>query len=398
MLAGCSVTSNWAAAFFSLSRAGFRNRFRFNSVLPLPRDLRQRPRLGSFLSAPSPSLPALTLRGAGNEGEGVERKPLCSEPEFARHNTPMPTPDDHTLMAQAIDLSIHSVSTGGGPFGCVIAKDGLVIATGTNQVTRSNDPTAHAEIVAIRAACQALGTFTLRGCQVFTSCEPCPMCLAGLWWARVDQIVYANTRSDAADIGFDDKNIYAELTQPPRRTQAAAAADDAGGGSAGLHRLALESGSRRVLKLFQSPMRTPAWNFAALDQLAVRIPERPHALAQPACVIALLGLDPVGVIGGPGAVAHAVASHRPRSTETPFSCHHNIGRDRGGSVKLHSERGLPSGHAVVHLPVGSPFSKKRSERTTPPGYHSMSRPCGTILPPSKRSTCHSRRGSLASAS
>lgn len=145
----------------------------------------------------------------------MERKPLCSEPEFARHNTPMPTLDDQNLMARAIDLSIHSVSTGGGPFGCVIAKDGIIIATGTNQVTRSNDPTAHAEIVAIRAACQALGTFTLGGCHVFTSCEPCPMCLAGLWWARVEQIVYANTRSDASDIGFDDKNIYAELSRPP---------------------------------------------------------------------------------------------------------------------------------------------------------------------------------------
>ena len=126
----------------------------------------------------------------------------------------MNTLDDRALMTRAIELSIESVDTGGGPFGCVIAKDGAVIATGTNQVTATNDPTAHAEIVAIREACRALGDFTLRGCQVFTSCEPCPMCLAGLWWARVESVVYGNTRSDAAEVGFDDKNIYDELTRP----------------------------------------------------------------------------------------------------------------------------------------------------------------------------------------
>jgi tRNA(Arg) A34 adenosine deaminase TadA len=127
----------------------------------------------------------------------------------------MPTPNDQALMTRAIDLSLQSVADGGGPFGCVIAKNGVVIATGTNQVTTANDPTAHAEIVAIRAACRALDDFTLRGCHVYTSCEPCPMCLAGLWWARVDRITYANGRADAAAVGFDDKNIYAELSHPP---------------------------------------------------------------------------------------------------------------------------------------------------------------------------------------
>jgi guanine deaminase len=102
----------------------------------------------------------------------------------------------------------------GGPFGAVIVKDGKIIAEGFNQVTSSNDPTAHAEIVAIRNACAALGTFDLSGCEIYTSCEPCPMCLSAIYWARLARIYYANTREDAARIGFDDAFLYREMTTP----------------------------------------------------------------------------------------------------------------------------------------------------------------------------------------
>ena len=117
-------------------------------------------------------------------------------------------------MRRAIALSVASVAEGGGPFGCVIAKGGVELARGTNRVTATHDPTAHAEVVAIRAAAERLKSFTLAGCEVFTSCEPCPMCLAALWWARVERIYFANTRADAAAAGFDDKNIYDELRRP----------------------------------------------------------------------------------------------------------------------------------------------------------------------------------------
>jgi tRNA(Arg) A34 adenosine deaminase TadA len=104
----------------------------------------------------------------------------------------------------------------GGPFGAVIAgPDGELVAEGCNRVTSTNDPTAHAEVVAIRAACAALGTFVLAGCTLYTSCEPCPMCLAAAYWARVDGIVYGATREDAARVGFDDAFIYDELALPP---------------------------------------------------------------------------------------------------------------------------------------------------------------------------------------
>jgi tRNA(Arg) A34 adenosine deaminase TadA len=118
------------------------------------------------------------------------------------------------LMRRAIALSLESVATGGGPFGCVIARDGIELARGTNRVTATHDPTAHAEVVAIRAAAQRVQSFTLAGCEVFTSCEPCPMCLAALWWARVARVYFGNTRVDAAAAGFDDKNIYDELGRP----------------------------------------------------------------------------------------------------------------------------------------------------------------------------------------
>ena len=118
------------------------------------------------------------------------------------------------LMREAIRLSIENVAAGGGPFGAVIARGGEIIATGVNRVTASNDPTAHAEVSAIRRAARVLGTFNLSGCEIFTSCEPCPMCLGAIYWARLDRIYYANTKADAAAAGFDDSFIYDELALP----------------------------------------------------------------------------------------------------------------------------------------------------------------------------------------
>lgn len=115
------------------------------------------------------------------------------------------------LMRKAIALSIENVAAGGGPFGAVIARNGEIIATGVNRVTSNCDPTAHAEVSAIRAAAKALGTFDLSGCEIYTSCEPCPMCLGAIYWAHLDRIYYGNTKHDAAAIGFDDAFIYEEL-------------------------------------------------------------------------------------------------------------------------------------------------------------------------------------------
>ncbi len=115
-------------------------------------------------------------------------------------------------MHRAIELSNEKMqSNEGGPFGAVIVKDGEIIAEGWNCVTSHNDPTAHAEVQAIRKACKALGTFSLAGCSIYTSCEPCPMCLASIYWARLDKIYYANTRQDAARIAFDDEFLYEEI-------------------------------------------------------------------------------------------------------------------------------------------------------------------------------------------
>ncbi len=121
---------------------------------------------------------------------------------------------DHELMRQAIEAAMDSIRRGGGPFGAVVAREGRVVGLGANSVTTSNDPTAHAEIVAIRAACIGLGRFDLRGCAIYSTCEPCPMCLGAIYWARLDRIVYACTRSDAAAAGFDDDLFYRELTMP----------------------------------------------------------------------------------------------------------------------------------------------------------------------------------------
>ena len=118
-------------------------------------------------------------------------------------------------MQEAIRLSRDNMLEGkGGPFGCIVVKNGVIIARGFNQVTSANDPTAHAEVVAIREACAALGTFQLTDCDLYTSCEPCPMCLGAIYWARPRKVYYANTRLDAAAIGFDDDFIYQEINAP----------------------------------------------------------------------------------------------------------------------------------------------------------------------------------------
>lgn len=111
-------------------------------------------------------------------------------------------------------MSIENVSRGGGPFAAMVARRGEVIASGVNEVTVSNDPTAHAEIVAIRRACAELGSFQLTGCEIFTTCEPCPMCMGAIYWARPACVFFANNRVDAAEIGFDDSFIYEELARP----------------------------------------------------------------------------------------------------------------------------------------------------------------------------------------
>ncbi|MBO8482541.1 MAG: nucleoside deaminase [Bacteroidetes bacterium] len=119
------------------------------------------------------------------------------------------------LMRKAIELSVKNVAEGGGPFGAVIAKDGEIIATGVNRVTADHDPTAHAEVSAIREAARKLGTFDLGGCEIYSSCEPCPMCLGAIYWARLDRLYYGNDKHDAAAIGFDDAFIYKELDLEP---------------------------------------------------------------------------------------------------------------------------------------------------------------------------------------
>lgn len=125
-------------------------------------------------------------------------------------------PED--FMRMAIALAEQGMRAGaGGPFGCVIVRHGAVVGRGHNRVTSQNDPTAHAEVVAIRAACAALATFRLDDCELFASCEPCPMCLGAIYWARIPRVSYANTRADAAAIGFDDERLYRELALPPSR-------------------------------------------------------------------------------------------------------------------------------------------------------------------------------------
>lgn len=121
------------------------------------------------------------------------------------------------LMREAIRLSEENVANGGGPFGAVIARDGEIVATGVNRVTAKHDPTAHAEVSAIREACEKLGTFDLSGCEIYSSCEPCPMCLGAIYWAHIDRLYFGNDKTDAKEVGFDDSFIYDELALPRDR-------------------------------------------------------------------------------------------------------------------------------------------------------------------------------------
>ncbi|NAZ74956.1 nucleoside deaminase [Kineococcus sp. T13] len=126
-----------------------------------------------------------------------------------------PPAQDALFLDRAVGLATRNVADGGGPFGAVLVREGAVLATGQNRVTRDNDPTAHAEVQAIRAACRELGTFSLAGATLYSSCEPCPMCMASALWARVERVVYAADRDDAARGGFDDRAFY-ELFETPR--------------------------------------------------------------------------------------------------------------------------------------------------------------------------------------
>lgn len=130
------------------------------------------------------------------------------------------TESEQQFLERAIELSRQGMQSGkGGPFGCVIVKEGKIVGEGCNQVTTSNDPTAHAEVVAIRNACKNLNTFQLTDCDVYASCEPCPMCLGAIYWARPKRVIYANTKKDAAVINFDDQFIYDEIEKPGEKRQ-----------------------------------------------------------------------------------------------------------------------------------------------------------------------------------
>lgn len=144
-------------------------------------------------------------------------------------------------MKRAIALAVENARSGGGPFGAVIVKDEQVIATGVNRVTAANDPTAHAEIVAIRQACGVLGSFRLAGCTIYSSCEPCPMCLGAIFWARPDAYYFSATRDDAAQAGFDDAYIYGEINLKPEQRSVAG------------YRIAIEDGSKPFLEWARNP-------------------------------------------------------------------------------------------------------------------------------------------------
>jgi guanine deaminase len=130
------------------------------------------------------------------------------------------TTNEQKFLERAIELSRQGMQSGkGGPFGCVIVKDGEIIGEGYNQVTTTNDPTAHAEVVAIRNACRTLNSFQLTDCDIYASCEPCPMCLGAIYWARPERVIYANTKAEAAAINFDDQFIYDEIERPASSRQ-----------------------------------------------------------------------------------------------------------------------------------------------------------------------------------
>lgn len=143
---------------------------------------------------------------------------MTDHPPMSQISSKVQSPED--AMRRAIQLANAGVNANrGGPFGAIIVKDGQIIAEGENRVTSSGDPTAHAEIVAIRAACEALGTHVLEGCEIYSSCEPCPMCLAAVEWARLDRLYFGASRQDAAKAGFDDERLYQELAKPIEERQ-----------------------------------------------------------------------------------------------------------------------------------------------------------------------------------
>jgi tRNA(Arg) A34 adenosine deaminase TadA len=125
--------------------------------------------------------------------------------------------DKSNYIKRAIDLAVENVEKGGGPFGAVIVMNGEIVAEGVNRVTANNDPTAHAEVNAIRTACKKLNTFNLQGCELYTSCEPCPMCLGAIYWSHISHVYYGCNKNDAADAGFDDSFIYKELALDPQK-------------------------------------------------------------------------------------------------------------------------------------------------------------------------------------
>ncbi len=148
------------------------------------------------------------------------------------------------FLLQAVELSRKSVEKGGGPFGAVIVRNGRVVATGSNSVTLCNDPTAHAEVTAIRNACQSLNDFKLEGCEIYSSCEPCPMCLAAIYWAGIGRIYYANTREQAARIGFDDSLIYDQIPLDPAQRDIPS------------ERIPLEKAEKVFKQWFENPVKT----------------------------------------------------------------------------------------------------------------------------------------------
>lgn len=139
---------------------------------------------------------------------------MTNNPGTPEHIIIPMTKKDKEFMLQAIDLSVENVANGGGPFGAVIVREGKVVATGVNRVTANNDPTAHAEVMAIREACRREGSFQLEGCTIYASCEPCPMCLGSIYWAGISRICFAGTKQDADAIHFGDKFIYEEMARP----------------------------------------------------------------------------------------------------------------------------------------------------------------------------------------
>ncbi len=155
-------------------------------------------------------------RDARTEADRTQMRE-CEKPKTneAKNENEDMTKED--FMREAIALSCSSVEHGGGPFGAVIVRDGKIIARGSNSVTLLNDPTAHAEVSAIRAACSSEKSFKLEGCELYTSCEPCPMCLAAAYWAGISKIYYGNNRTDAAEIGFDDSFIYDQIDVAPEK-------------------------------------------------------------------------------------------------------------------------------------------------------------------------------------